>query len=356
VPTRSYIFQLELTPIKSRFKAITTTPLEPRALLADPTAAEGTLFTAPSRLGHGILGVYAIKDLPFKKSTIRLICEFRSEREAVISLKSAHAAYLNTVSNNKDIVIRGHVLVDGSGNSESYCTHIQENLHQAHYNCKYGLRDGRIWIIQTAQIAANEELSIQYTTTGLFWKQRLDFPRALICLACKRYGITPPPEPVLPPTEKIRYSHVQPPNTTADLLDDNHYFHWPPSVPLCNMRIATLNVNGAFHDLARDKAGTLAELLDVAQISVMGITDARIPLDRCQSLKRQLHYSLPPGMAVIPFGTSRPHDKSNYSTTMGGQIFLIDRQWEKHVGHHRSDASGLALVTGIRITYNRSEL
>ncbi len=84
---------------------------------------------------------------------------------------------------------------------------------------------------------------------------------------------------------------------SSDLLGDQHYFHWPTAIPLCSMRIATLNVNGAFHDLANDKAGTLAELMDAAQISVLGITDARILADRCQILKIQFENS---GMDIFP--------------------------------------------------------
>ncbi len=38
------------------------------------------------------------------------------------------------------------------------------------------------------------------------------------------------------------------------------------------------------------------------------------------------------------------------------QFILIDRQWEKWVGHHRSDPSGLSLVVSIRLTFNQSSL
>jgi hypothetical protein len=30
--------------------------------------------------------------------------------------------------NTKDVVVRGKYLVDGDGNTHSYCTHIQKNL------------------------------------------------------------------------------------------------------------------------------------------------------------------------------------------------------------------------------------
>jgi hypothetical protein len=38
---------------------------------------------------------------------------------------------------------------------------------------------------------------------------------------------------------------------------------------------------------------------------------------------------------------------------MGGQFFLINSQWERWIGHHRSDPSELALVVSFRVTYNR---
>lgn len=42
---------------------------------------------------------------------------------------------------------------------------------------------------------------------------------------------------------------------------------------------------------------------------------------------------------------------------MGGQLILIDKQWEKWAGHHRTDPSGLAIVVvGIRLTYSRTVL
>ena len=105
-----------------------------------------------------------------------------------------------------------------------------------------------------------------------------------------------------------------------------------------------------------DSADNVAKLMDIAQISILGLTDARIPWSRSESLKRQFHHSLPAGTAVITFCTDRPNSTSTRNTTMGGQIFLIHKQWEKWVGHHRTDPSGLALAVSIRITYNKTAL
>ncbi len=140
------------------------------------------------------------------------------------------------------------------------------------------------------------------------------------------------------------------------MLSDHHYFRWPYYVPACSLRIGTLNVNGALHSMISTTSEILAHLLDAAQLSILGITDARTPLDGDHCLKTQFHHSLPQGTAVINFCTTRPHSQSTRNCTMGGQAFLIHRQWEKWVGHHRSDSSGLALIVSIRVTYNRSTL
>jgi hypothetical protein len=91
----------------------------------------------------------------------RILCEFRSEKANTRVGSEEHTTYLQSVSNDKDVVIRGPILVHGSGNVTSYCTHIQENLKHPHYNCAYKYMDGQINVIQLLAIKANEELSIQ---------------------------------------------------------------------------------------------------------------------------------------------------------------------------------------------------
>ena len=41
---------------------------------------------------------------------------------------------------------------------------------------------------------------------------------------------------------------------------------------------------------------------------------------------------------------------------MGGQFFIVDRQWAKWAGHKRVEPSGLALAASIRFTYGRHAL
>jgi hypothetical protein len=77
-------------------------------------------------------------------------------------------------------VIRGTLLVDGTGNVSSYCTRIQENLKHPHYNCSYKYMHGTIKVVQISTIKANEELSIQYTSSGEYWKHRDDYPWQLL--------------------------------------------------------------------------------------------------------------------------------------------------------------------------------
>jgi hypothetical protein len=214
-------------------------------------------------------------------------------------------------------------------------------------------------VVQTMAIKANEELSIQYTTSGEYWQHRDDYPWQLHTLACERYGLPLPVPPEPPPKPALTKSHslVTPPKQSTDnLLEHRYYYCWPVDTSVCSMRISTLNVNGALHDMTGDTAAMVAHILDAAQISILGMTDARTPADRVDRMKQQFHHSLPYGTAVIAFPTSRPCTLSGRNMTMGGQVFIIDRQWEQWIGSHRSDPSGLALVTSIRVTYNQSSL
>ena len=180
--------------------------------------------------------------------------------------------------------------------------------------------DGKINVIQLLAIKANEELSLQYTATGDYWKGRDDYPWQLYSIACARYGLplpVPPEPPPLPPPGK---SHplAQPPKLTTDnLLEHRYYYSWPIDTPHCSMRVSTLNVNGSMHDMTGETAALVAHLLDAAQISILGMTDARIPEDRVDRMKRQFHHALPHGTAVITFSTARPSTLSGRNMTMG---------------------------------------
>jgi hypothetical protein len=56
------------------------------------------------------------------------LCEFRSEKGKTRIGRAEHVTYLKSLVDHKDVVIRGTLLVDGTGNVSSYCTKIQENL------------------------------------------------------------------------------------------------------------------------------------------------------------------------------------------------------------------------------------
>jgi hypothetical protein len=143
------------------------------AELSDPTAGKDILYTATSRMGHALIGVYAKTALPYLASnTPQKLCEFRSENGHYIDTLEDHAAYIAQAQSTKNVVVRGRYLVDGHGNRNSYCTHIQENLRALHFTCAYMLLGTEIWIVQTATIAANEELSIQFSHDCSYWKER----------------------------------------------------------------------------------------------------------------------------------------------------------------------------------------
>ncbi len=197
--------------------------------------------------------------------------------------------YLKSLEDYKEVVIRGNLLVDGTGNVDSYCTRIQENLQHSHYNFAYKYMNGKINVVQILAIKANEELSIQYTSNGEYWKHREDYPWQLYAMACARYGLPIPVPPEPPPLPSLVKSHliVSPPKHSSNsLLEHRYYYSWPIDTPVCSMRISTLNVNGSLHDMTGDTAKMVAHILDAAQISILGMmTDARTPEDRVARMK-----------------------------------------------------------------------
>ncbi len=72
-------------------------------------------------------------------------------------------------------------------------------------------------------------------------------------------------------------------------------------MPPCSLRVGTLNVNGALHHPELATIETLAHLLDAADISVLGLTDARIATTQIDSTKKLIRQLFPKGTAVIPF-------------------------------------------------------
>jgi hypothetical protein len=355
-PKPSYAAQLHFATPKPAWSPIVTPPLHPRSELTDPTAIRDSLYLATSRLGFSLQGVFARRDISFTPRSPHRLCEFRSEKGNIRTDPLAHAAYIAQVTCSKNIVVRGPLLVDGHGNTNSYCTHIQENLRAFHFNCAYVREGSKIWVMQTAHIKANEELSIQYTKDGSYWRDRDgDYPPELYRMACARYALNAPikVETILP---LQAFPLVPPPKADFEdeLMSAEYYYHYPPCIQPCSLRIGTVNINGALHSPDDDVLSSLAHLMEAADISVLGITDARIASP--DSIRASFRRFLPRGYAVIPFCTTKPYAASHRNTTMGGQLILINRQWEKWAGHHRTDPSGLALVVGLRLTYNTSVL
>jgi hypothetical protein len=79
----SYVSQLHFRQPQAIWHPTTTPPKPPRAQLSDPTAAKGMLYTATSRLGHDIIGVFAVNAIPLLPS---ILCAFvNSARNADMS-------------------------------------------------------------------------------------------------------------------------------------------------------------------------------------------------------------------------------------------------------------------------------
>jgi hypothetical protein len=63
-----------------------------------------------------------------------------------------------------------------------------------------------------------------------------------------------------------------------------------------------------------------------------------------------------PETAIIAFPITRLTPNSYRQNIMGGQFFIVDRQWAKWAGHKRVEPSGLALAASIRSTYGNQIL
>jgi hypothetical protein len=77
----------------------------PRTQLRDPRAAPHMLYTAISRLGYDLIGVYAVHTLLYDPKQPRRLCEFRSERGNTLDGLHLHSSYLAHADSTKDIVI-----------------------------------------------------------------------------------------------------------------------------------------------------------------------------------------------------------------------------------------------------------
>ncbi len=118
-----YRSQLDFkTAVFPRTPAVTP-PKPPRCELRDSTAAKDTQYTASSRMGHGLIGVFARCTLPYSPATPRKLCEYRSERGNTRDFATEHAEYIRNATSTKNIVVRGHKLVNGTQLSLILHTH-----------------------------------------------------------------------------------------------------------------------------------------------------------------------------------------------------------------------------------------
>lgn len=83
----------------------------------------------------------------------------------------------------------------------------------------------------------------------------------------------------------------------------------------CSLRIGTLNINGALHLPEGHTIDVLTHLMNAANISILGVTDARIDLLHADSLKSLFRKSLPRGKAIIPFCTAKPYVAAHQNRT-----------------------------------------
>jgi hypothetical protein len=165
----------------------------PRYKLTDPTAPNCDAFMiAGSNLKHDIQGVFAREAIPMKGN--RKLFEYTSEHKYGATNSEQVQRYLAYKSDNKYLVHIGNVVVDATNNVNSYCNHVQELLtHNIPFNCKYVKSGNIINIVQISPIAKNEELNIQYSRDGSYWKNRVNgYPEEILKKARKYYKISEP--------------------------------------------------------------------------------------------------------------------------------------------------------------------
>lgn len=327
-------------------KRIFKSPSKPRFVLDDNTAfARDVFMVATSSLKHNIKGVFAREAIPFKSS--RILFEYRSE-DGLHTIDLAH--------DNKYIVSIGNLIVDANYNVTSYCNHVQELLnHKLRFNCKYVRSGQKINIVQIASIAQNEELNIQYSHQGDFWDNRiLGYPEVILARARKFYNI---PDKVISPirqTQCLEYrSKPQTPEYKTDfnLLELDSLFQWVNGDEECNLKIATLNMNGALFEAKNKEPQFIHQFMTQCGINIIGLTDTRTPVDKSDYITSIIRFPHSKGTAVICFPTKRLEKDSTRLTTMGGQIIIVDNQWEPWITSKRSDPSGLALIVSVSLTH-----
>jgi hypothetical protein len=229
---------------------------------------------------------------------------------------------------------------------------VQELLnHKNQFNCKYAKTGDTISIVQIAPIGKYEELNIQYSKDGEYWRNRKDgYPEAILKRARKFYHIEEPIMESKKYIEEIPEYISRPKNTDQEdfnLMDFENLFKWTSSDVDSNIRIGTLNINGALFDSKNGEPYFAYQLMAQGGINILGLTDTRTPSDKQESISTSMRFSQPKGTAIICFPTKRLDKESNRLTTMGGQMIIVDRQWEPYISNKKSDASGLSLITSV---------
>ena len=213
----------------------------------------------------------------------------------------------------------------------SYCNYLQEDLSSHRYNCKFALHRDTIYIIQTAPLLANEELSIQFSHDGSYWKDRIGYSPEVLALAYAKYfPHLPPPVPTerrqptvpipLPPLvnhQLLQTSHEFP------LLHHDYLYQWQHDQLSNNMAIATLNLRGSPYSLRNEEPQFLRTMMIQLGLNILGITDAHLPPDLIDKARTTIRRVFPPDTAIIMFPTTRPAPNSFRQNTMGGQLFIV---------------------------------
>ncbi len=217
--------------------------------------------------------------------------------------------------------------------------------------------------MQISPIAKNEELNIQYSLDGSYWRNReAGYPDEILRKARKFYKIDEPKKENKGKTNIEEIPEYQSLPKSMDhqadfnLMRKDTLFRWSSSCEKCNIRIATLNMNEALFEAKNGEAQFAHQLMTQCGINVLGLTDTRIPKDKAEYIVKSMKYPQPKGTAVICFPTHRMTKESTRLTTMGGQMIIIDKQWEPWIANKKSDESGLCLVVSVGITFQEQSL
>ena len=142
-------------------------------------------------------------------------------------------------------------------------------------------------------------------------------------------------------------------NQEFNLMQQKTLFRWTNNIDNCNLRVATLNMNGSMYDFTNGEPQFIQQLMTQCSFNILGLTDTRTPTDKVDKIVKSMKYVMPKGTAVICFATKRLKKDSNRLTTMGGQIIIIDKQWKSCISQKRSDESGLSFIVSVGIIFQQ---